>query len=82
MPRRHVETRLDGNFGRRLHQARVENGMSQAALARELGVSQQLISKFERGETECRKSLIPILVKLFNKGFEYWFDGNRPEPPG
>jgi transcriptional regulator with XRE-family HTH domain len=47
--RKPTETSIDGRVGRRLADLRKQRGMSQAELARKLGVPQQYVSAYERG---------------------------------
>lgn len=46
------------HFGSVLHRARLEKGMSQRRLARQLGVVQQTVSAVERGHRRCPPDVV------------------------
>jgi transcriptional regulator with XRE-family HTH domain len=50
-------------LGMRIAQLRKEQSMTQAELARILGVSQQTVFAYELGERRVAVSLLPLLVK-------------------
>lgn len=53
------------NFGERLSILRKQKNLSQEALAEQLGVSRQAVSKWERNETQPELSKITALCELF-----------------
>jgi transcriptional regulator with XRE-family HTH domain len=50
------------NIGSRLHLARTEAGFTQAQLAEATGISQQMISKIERGASAGTTVLVPLAL--------------------
>jgi transcriptional regulator with XRE-family HTH domain len=53
---------LDMNIGDRLRQARLEAGLTQSQLAEASVISQQMISKIERGASVGTTSLVPLAL--------------------
>ncbi len=53
-------------FGETLKQLRKENALTQEALANDLGVSFQTVSKWERGETYPDITMLPEIAAYFN----------------
>lgn len=51
--------------GANIRELRLERGLSQAALAKEIGVSQKAIDYWERGINEPKASYIVALADLF-----------------
>ena len=64
-------------LGRRLGQRRVGRNLTQAALAKEAGVSKRTVERVEAGESTQVSTLIRILRAL---GLLDSFDGAIPEP--
>lgn len=52
-------------IGEIIKELRTERGLSQAALAREIGVSQKAIDYWERGINEPKASYIVALAEFF-----------------
>ena len=53
------------SFGEVLRAARVEKGWDQAQFARQLGaVSQQTVSRWERGTSRPRRAMIPEIAEV------------------
>lgn len=50
------------SIGNRLRQARLDAGLSQFSLAEQSGISQQMISKIERGESSSTTVLVPLAI--------------------
>ena len=64
--------------GRRVRRLRRRAGLSQAALARRLGVRQQTVSEWERGRYAPRGASLTVL-RMFEEEIEPW-DASPPEP--
>ena len=58
-------------FGEKLYQLRKERGMSQEALAQELGVSRQAISRWELGEVAPDTGNVLAVSRLFGVSTDY-----------
>lgn len=69
------------NLADRLRAARLRKGWSQAKLAEESGVSQQLISKLERGEAQATKEG-PALAGALGMSLDELLLGQPPRPAG
>jgi len=50
--------------GRRLAELRMERGFNQAELAEQLGITQSLISQYERGELRLNAAMIARLIQV------------------
>lgn len=59
------------NFAERLKELRTEKNMSQAALAKIIGVSQKAIDYWERGINEPKASYIVALSKFFEVSCDF-----------
>lgn len=70
-------TTFDARFGSRVRALRTSRGWSQAQLARELGVSQPVLSQLEAGRSTLSVERFLRLLRLFNIGVEH-FDDHAP----
>lgn len=61
MPTKDPDPKLAAAIGKRLTAFRKERGMTQVELAEKLGVTQALLSKYERGEVRLTS---PVIVRL------------------
>ncbi len=61
------------NLGKQIKEMRLEKGLSQAQLAKEIGVSQKAIDYWERNVNEPKASYIVALVKLFEITYDEFF---------
>lgn len=52
-------------IGTRIRLLRKEKGISQAALAQQLGVTYQAVSKWEKGSTMPDITMLPIIARFF-----------------
>jgi len=57
-------------LGMRIAQLRREHGLSQQALADQLGIAQQTFAHYEVGRARMPVSLLPELAKLFGVGVD------------
>ncbi len=57
--------------GKKIAQCRKELGMSQEALAAEMGISRQAVSRWETGEALPDTAKIILLARLFNVSCDY-----------
>ena len=58
-------------FGEKLHRLRREKGMSQEALAAELGVSRQAVSRWELGEVVPDTANVLGVSRIFGVSTDY-----------
>ena len=65
------------SLGRRIKETREAKGLSQADLAERAGVSQQMISKLERGKAARSGDLVSIAAAL-DVSAEFLFSGTGP----
>ena len=61
----------ENNFGEILKSLRLEKGLGQVALARELNLSKGIISLWENGLREPNMSSLIVLSKFFNVSIDY-----------
>lgn len=59
------------SFAERLKELRTENDLSQASLAKAIGVSQKTIDYWERGVNEPKATYIIALAKYFGVSCDY-----------
>ena len=69
------EKKLLKALGRRLAHVRGERGFSQKALSRELGIAEELISKYERGRHAPRIGTLLRLRALLSVSLDYLLAG-------
>ena len=69
------------DFGRILTLLRKEKGFSQKAAAAELGISQALLSHYERGIRECGLDFVIRVAELYDVSCDYLL-GRSPERSG
>lgn len=62
---------MDTIFGKRLKELREERGVSQPALAKELGVSRAIVSFWENGLREPTLSNLVALADYFDESIDY-----------
>ena len=62
-----------------IRKLRIEKGLSQAALAREIQTTQQLVSKWETGDEMPRSKWLPDLAKVLECKIEDLFDDAKDE---
>jgi transcriptional regulator with XRE-family HTH domain len=65
------------NIGKRLREARTERGLTQPELARQLKVSKQLVSAWERGTTEFLSGHLLRASKLLGFDIHWLLTGRR-----
>jgi transcriptional regulator with XRE-family HTH domain len=54
------------SFGNTLHQIRLKKGVSQTALARRIGVVQQMISLIEKNKRRCQPDIAVAVARELN----------------
>lgn len=67
-----IHTKERVTFVKRLKQARVEAGLTQAEVATKLGSSQSWVSKIELGELRIEATLLNRLAKLYGRDISYF----------
>ena len=66
-------------FGIRVREARMRKDISQKKLSRDLGVSDDYISKVERGVMMCSPDMIAALAVYLNVSTDYLLMGGGPD---
>lgn len=69
MPRR-IAGEAPGGFGTRLAQLRKQAGLTQTALAREIGISQRMMAYYERPSAFPPATLLPTLARVLGVSVE------------
>ena len=69
-------------FGQRLHEARLESGLSQVSAAEEIGVSQSGYAAWERGRSSPSPEQIERLAGLFGVPVSSLFEKRRSRKGG
>lgn len=69
---------VDVHVGRKIREARLVRGMTQAGVAQELGLSFQQLQKYETGHNRVSASKLYELSQLFNVSPAHFFDGLQP----
>ena len=67
-----IHTKERAGFVKRLKQARLEAGLTQAEVAEKLGSSQSWVSKIELGELRVEAIWLNRLAKLYGKRIEHF----------
>lgn len=62
------------NVGKRIKELRTENNLSQAQLAKLIGVSQKAIDYWERNVNEPKISYVILLVNIFDITYNEFFE--------
>lgn len=75
-------SRLIRQIGQRIARVRQERGWSRPRLARELGISRQLLANWERGENRPPYELFVALRSLFGVSIDELIAGGPPEESG
>lgn len=73
-----LPTAIDENVGRRIRQRREELGMSQGALAEELGVTFQQLQKYENGANRVSAGRLFNLAVVLRTTIPFFFEGLHP----
>lgn len=60
--------------GERIKELRIEKGLSQSELAKNIGVSQKAIDYWERNVNEPKSSYVISLVRFFEITYNDFFD--------
>ncbi len=58
-------------FSERLKELRTEKGLSDAALSRQIQVSDATISRWENGQSDIKSDQLILLAKFFNVTTDY-----------
>ena len=61
------------NFGNQIYMLRKAKNITQKKLAKELGVSEQAVSKWENNRCAPDLSLFPIIADYFEVSIDYLF---------
>lgn len=72
---KHGPTQTDVLVGSRVRVRRLELGLSQTALANELGVTFQQVQKYEKGMNRVGASRLQAIANFLEVPVSYFFDG-------
>lgn len=61
--------------GKRIRQARLEAGIKQIDLAREMNISPDMLANIEKGKNTCAPDYLMFLCQKFNKSADYFYFG-------
>lgn len=64
------------DLGKRVKIERVKLGLTQAELAEELYISEEMISKIERGQCRCMPEYLIYFCRRFKKPMDYFYFGD------
>ncbi len=78
MAQREARLRVPGDFGLALQQARMSRGLSQAELARQIGVSQSAVSEMENGSGTIYLRRLLELARLSGLEFHATWSDDAP----
>ncbi len=73
-------TDVDEYVGRRIHQRRVELGLSQTELAAALGITFQQIQKYEKGTNRVSAGHLYAVTQHLSTTLDYFFEGVELPP--
>ena len=65
------------DLGKRIKIERMKLGITQAELAEELYISEEMISKIERGQCRCMPEYLIYFCKRFKKSMDYFYFGEK-----
>ena len=69
----------DVEIGRRIRTHRLRRGLSQAELARRIGVTFQQLQKYEKGENRVRPARLIEIARALKLPLDVLFHGGEPE---
>ncbi|NLM16092.1 MAG: helix-turn-helix transcriptional regulator [Clostridiaceae bacterium] len=64
-------------FGKRLKEARKQQGLSQQELADRLGTSKSMVSAYENGSSDPRQSMIPLMASVLKVSIVWLLTGEK-----
>ena len=64
-------------IGQRIKNSRIHKGLSLQEVAEKIGVSKQMINKYEQGKSVPNSEKLIAFSKLFNQKIDYFF--RKPE---
>lgn len=67
------------DLGKRIKIERMKLGITQAELAEELYISEEMVSKIERGQCRCMPEYLIYFCKRFKKSMDYFYFGEKDE---
>lgn len=73
-------SRPKGDLGQRISQARIQAGLSQAALAEKLGITQQAVAALERRTNGIRSDTLTKLASAIGVSAEELLGSSTPHP--
>jgi transcriptional regulator with XRE-family HTH domain len=81
-PGDHKKDPVDIDVGRRIREARIASGLSQATLAAALDMSFQQIQKYERGFNRVAPSRLTVIAKMTGRDVAWFFSDARGTTKG
>jgi transcriptional regulator with XRE-family HTH domain len=64
---------VDQIIGKKIYSLRLENNMSQAELAKEIGVSAQQLQKYENAKNRISAARLALIAKVLDKYISYFY---------
>ena len=74
---RKEEWRLNGLLGQQIRELRVVRGLSQAELAREIGITFQQLQKIERGVNRVSAARLLLIAEFFAMPVTWFYERLR-----
>lgn len=72
----HIENyfnNVDQIIGKKIYSLRLDNNMSQAELAKKIGVSAQQLQKYENAKNRISAARLALIAKVLDKDISYFY---------
>ncbi len=72
----HIENyfnNLDQIIGKKIYFLRLDNNMSQAELAKKIGISAQQLQKYENAKNKISAARLALIAKVLDKDISYFY---------
>ena len=72
----HIENyfnNLDQIIGKKIYFLRLDNNMSQAELAKKIGISAQQLQKYENAKNRISAARLALIAKVLDKDISYFY---------
>ncbi|MBN8523675.1 MAG: helix-turn-helix transcriptional regulator [Rickettsiales bacterium] len=64
---------LDQIIGKKIYFLRLDNNMSQAELAKKIGISAQQLQKYENAKNKISAARLALIAKVLDKDISYFY---------
>ena len=64
---------LDQIIGKKIYFLRLDNNMSQAKLAKKIGISAQQLQKYENAKNKISAARLALIAKVLDKDISYFY---------